>query len=106
MRVMHEKDGDYHIALQVYGNDTIILLNSVNKSKFHGFLVTEIEPREQKAGIQKPLKGWCVAIDGPWVLDKEHGWNELHPVKQMVHIACVHSQDLASHAHHNGMFYK
>ncbi len=80
-KVKKEKDGDWHIAVKLNSEYTP-LLNDINVKKFHGWLVGEVEPKDQNH-IAKPKggkNGWCIAIDGPWVMDKEHGWNEIHPI--------------------------
>lgn len=84
MKVMKERDGDWHIAVKL-NSEYAHLLNGVNMKKFHGWLVTEVEPKDQPH-ITKPKagkNGWCIAIDGPWVTDTEHGWNEIHPILKL-----------------------
>jgi hypothetical protein len=33
-----------------------------------------------KSNLAIPKLGDRIAIDGPWVLDTNHGWREIHPV--------------------------
>lgn len=90
IKVKKERDGDWHIALRL-NPEYERLLNDVNIKKFHGWLVAEIEPKDQ-GHVTKPKggkNGWCVQIDGPWVTDKEHGWNEIHPVLKLQKTKCA-----------------
>ncbi len=90
VKVKKERDGDWHIALKLKP-EYEHLLNDVNINKFRGWLVSEVEPKDQ-GHITKPKsgkKGWCIGIDGPWVTDKEHGWNEIHPVLKLQKIKCA-----------------
>ncbi len=90
VKVKKESDGDWHIALRL-DPEYEHLLNDVNTNKFHGWLVAEVEPKDQ-GHITKPKgghKGWCIGIDGPWVTDKEHGWNEIHPVLKLQKTKCA-----------------
>jgi hypothetical protein len=79
-RVRHEEDGDYHVnvtpdpGFQDYLDDR-------NRSDQYGALVTEIMPGQRLA---PPEVGVHVAVFGTWVLDTEHGWNEIHPVWAIV----------------------
>jgi hypothetical protein len=34
--------------------------------------------------LPKPRKGDTMTIVGAWVLDEEHGWNEIHPVWRVI----------------------
>jgi len=90
VKVKKESDGDWHIALKL-NPEYEHLLNDGNINKFHGWLVAEVEPKDQ-GHITKPRgghKGWCIGIDGPWVTDKEHGWNEIHPVLKLQKTKCA-----------------
>ena len=87
-----EKDGDYHIRLKLdpqYSN----LINPVNIQEQHGDLVLEpicenpVEQPDAKASCQNfrgnvtvPSVGTHVKVTGSYVLDKQHGWTEIHPV--------------------------
>ncbi len=99
--VRHEDDGDYHLGLHLdppYAS----LLNSANLSSEHGDLVVEIVPADEigctpgapprpphgsydygvctGVDIPPPAFGAHVAVTGPYVLDIDHGWMEIHPV--------------------------
>jgi hypothetical protein len=39
--------------------------------------------RGYQSDIAVPAVGTRVSVTGPWVLDKPHGWNEIHPIVQM-----------------------
>lgn len=89
--IRKEADGDDHILVRLDpGQDRYI--NAVNVSKQHGDLVAE--PICENAVSQADAVGACagvthptpvppvgshVAVTGPWVLDQQHGWYELHP---------------------------
>jgi hypothetical protein len=91
-RVIVEADGDYHIRL---GLDTLYqnLTNSVNDSAQYGDLVLEIvcanAVTQQSAvdacqnyvnHVTVPQEGQHITAIGPYVLDTDHGWREIHPV--------------------------
>jgi hypothetical protein len=87
-------DGDYDIRLAVdpaYSN----LLNSGNISNLNGHLQTEaicqapVQPTVTDAvractrftgTVPIPAVGAHVQVTGTYVLDKEHGWMEVHPI--------------------------
>jgi hypothetical protein len=88
-----EKDDDVHISLAV-DREYRYLLNDGNRRKHHGTLVVEIVPADQPgcrkgervrfgtctgAAVRTPHRGERVRVTGPWVLDREHGWREIHP---------------------------
>lgn len=88
-----EKDGDVHISLRLERKDRH-LLNEGNRRKHHGTLVVEIVPADQPgcrkgervrygrctgADVRTPKRGERIRVTGPWVLDRPHGWNEIHP---------------------------
>jgi len=92
--VVHEPDGDYHVWVDIESGYQR-LLNSENHFQGRAALLAEITPDcplttnppnaaaaarcpESKLTIPKPDEH--IAIDGPWVLDTNHGWNEIHPV--------------------------
>ncbi len=104
--VRHEDDGDIHINLALPATERH-LLNQANISEEDGDLVTEIVPADQPgctpgqppplpssayrtpgytygtctgADITAPAVGERVTVTGPYVLDKDHGWMEVHPV--------------------------
>jgi hypothetical protein len=91
-RVIVEADGDYHIRL---GLDTSYqnLTNSVNNSDQYGDLVLEmvcantVTQTDAMDACQNyvnhvtiPQEGQHVIATGPYVLDTDHGWTEIHPV--------------------------
>jgi hypothetical protein len=73
--VRHEEDGDLHIYLDTGG----ALTNSVNGSAQSGSLVVEFMARDG-GHLPAPNVGDHISLTGAWVLDTDHGWNELHPV--------------------------
>ena len=97
MHVRSEPDGDLHVSLDLdAGQDD--LLNDVNISRQHGYLVVEIictHPVRQDDAISS-CEGWQnhfqlrhaqhVRITGSQVVDLEHGWKELHPVSDVEEI--------------------
>ncbi|HEY3366155.1 MAG TPA: hypothetical protein VGK74_13970 [Symbiobacteriaceae bacterium] len=58
------------------------LINDKNRSDQGGALVTEIIPADQ-ATVKAAKPGEHVLVTGPYVLDRQHGWMEIHPVWQM-----------------------
>jgi hypothetical protein len=90
-----ERDGDEHIRLRLDPADQV-LLNHSNLSQQRGALVLEpvceSEPtqrtawgacRDFRTGVPLPRRGARVTVLGPYVLDQEHGWMEIHPVTRM-----------------------
>ena len=99
--VAHEDDGDFHVDLSLPPGEAH-LLNQGNVDDQHGQLVTEIVPADEPgctpglpprpphgsynygictgADITAPPVGARVAVTGPYVLDADHGWMEIHPV--------------------------
>ncbi len=90
--IRKEADGDYHILLSVDGQFTN-MINQRNIDAQHGDLV--LEPVCQNRVTQEDAKSACdafsypiaipavgqrVSVTGDYVLDADHGWNELHPV--------------------------
>ena len=90
--VRNEKDGDEHILLHLDAGQEN-LLNNKNIEAQKGDLV--LEPICAKAVTQEDAIGPCsgylnnvqipnagdkVSVTGAYVLDKEHGWMEIHPV--------------------------
>jgi hypothetical protein len=91
-RVIVEADGDYHIRL---GLDTLYqnLTNSVNDSGQYGDIVLEIvcantvtqtdavdACRNYANHVTVPQEGQYIIATGPYVLDTDHGWTEIHTV--------------------------
>lgn len=79
--VRREADGDYHVRLEPVPDDRH-LINARNVAKLKGDLLGEIIPADQ-GRVSKPRAGETVRLTGPWVLDRDHGWNEIHPVRYM-----------------------
>ncbi|MHB8621505.1 MAG: hypothetical protein ACYDAG_18415 [Chloroflexota bacterium] len=97
--VRHEQDADLHIDLRL-DPAMASLANSVNMAEQHGDLVLEIVPADQvgcpfpaprpgydygtcsHTNEQIPAVGDHVSVTGPYVLDENHGWMEIHPVWQ------------------------
>lgn len=110
--VRREPDGDWHMNLRVPKAEQR-LLDQANYRWEHGDLVLEIVPADQpgcgKVGapakvpptayrsrsynygtcsglnLTPPAVGTEVAIAGPYVIDEDHGWREIHPV-EVIHI--------------------
>jgi hypothetical protein len=99
--VAHEDDGDFHVDLNLPPSEAH-LLNQGNRADQYGQLVTEIVPADESgctpglpprpphgsynygictgADLTAPPVGARVAVTGPYVLDANHGWMEIHPV--------------------------
>ncbi len=99
--VRREDDGDTHVDLVVTPGESG-LLDQANLDRQHGELVTEIVPADAPgcvpgtparpahgsyaygtctgADVAAPPVGATVSVTGPYVLDADHGWMEIHPV--------------------------
>lgn len=104
--IRREADGDVHVDLSLPASETH-LLDRANFTYQNGQLVTEIVPADQPgctpgqppplpptayrsssydygtctgADIATPAVGAEVSVVGPYVLDADHGWMEVHPV--------------------------
>lgn len=99
--VVREDDGDVHVDLALPTSEAG-LLNQANYAHQDGQLVTEIVPADQPgctpgqpprpshgsydygictgADLATPPAGATVSVTGPYVLDADHGWMEIHPV--------------------------
>ncbi len=90
--VRREPDGDYHIGLRLDPGQEG-LLNAKNNTEQSGALIVEIicaNPVTQADAISAcatyhntlsaPTVGSHISATGPYVLDLDHGWNEIHPV--------------------------
>jgi hypothetical protein len=91
VRQMHsESDGDMHIRLRV---DEKRALNYVNRLHLNGDIVVEAvcehAPKGEAATaacagyeshVSIPHVGDRVRVTGSWVVDRENGWTEIHPV--------------------------
>jgi hypothetical protein len=77
VQVRVEADGDFHVNLQPdAGQDG--LLNQRNLTIQKGALVVEVIPADQRES-PPPLVSDHVAVTGAQVLDRDHGWLEIHP---------------------------
>lgn len=103
--VRNEDDGDVHFNLSLPPDESH-LLDQANYDHEHGELVVEIVPADQPgctpgqpphlpstaytsssysygictgADIPTPPLGAQVSVTGPYALDSDHGWMEIHP---------------------------
>ncbi|HEY7294392.1 MAG TPA: hypothetical protein VH916_05085, partial [Dehalococcoidia bacterium] len=77
-----EDDGDYQVSV-VPDAGYQDLLNQRNQTVQHGGLVVEVIPADQ-ALVAAPRKGEHVQVTGAFVLDRDHGWLEIHPAWSIV----------------------
>ncbi len=90
--VRWEPDGDLHILLATRAT----LVNSGNVQDEHGDLVleeicqgtvTQADAASACRGVPHnltvPAVGDSITVTGPWVLDADHGWMEIHPVASL-----------------------
>jgi len=99
--IRREDDGDVHFDLKLDAPYSS-LINGRNDSGQHGYLVAEIVPADGPGctvgkpprtsigtydygictgtSVTTPRLGAHVSITGPYVLDRQHGWMEIHPV--------------------------
>ncbi|TMG27393.1 MAG: hypothetical protein E6H97_06785 [Chloroflexi bacterium] len=98
VQVIREPDGDRHVWFRVdAGYES--LLNAENHFQGKPALLGEItpdcplatNPPDANAAAECPATdlpipgpGDHIDIYGPWVLDLDHGWNEIHPVDSIV----------------------
>lgn len=95
-----EADGDWHVQVAL-DPEFSSLLNQVNLERQQGYLVLEpmCSNRITQADVLQErvcdnfnqtfspdLIGYRIAATGAYVLDREHGWTELHPVTSIVRI--------------------
>ncbi len=93
--VAAEDDGDYHVWFKP---DTGFeyLMNPENHFQAKPAMLAEITPdctgqpadagaaaKCPKSKLPLPKLGDHIAMDGPWVLDTNHGWREIHPVDRI-----------------------
>ena len=94
--VRPERDGDFHICLSLAPRYKG-LLNAGNMQRQGGTLVvepicarrvTQEDAKAACAGFQNqvptPQLGQKVVVTGVHVLDRQHGWMEIHPVTRIV----------------------
>ncbi|MDE3111783.1 MAG: hypothetical protein KGK34_02470 [Chloroflexota bacterium] len=92
MFTRREADGDWHIGLHLDDGQES-LLNAKNLSDEQGDLVAEVIcalPITQADAVSAcsgyantipiPTVGSHISVTGPYVLDADHGWMEIHPV--------------------------
>lgn len=89
-----EGDGDFHYRLKLSPGQGSGLINKKNNTKkqkrffiFEPICIGKVKQNSAKAACRKfhqkitlPNKGDRVSVTGIHVLDKEHGWLEIHPV--------------------------
>lgn len=119
--IRHEDDGDVHLDLSLPPAESH-LLDQANYTYEDGELVTEIVPADQPgctpgqppplpasayrsasydygictgADIPTPALGTRVEVVGPYVLDSDHGWMEIHPVWAVVVLAGANAPPVA-----------
>jgi len=96
VKKLKEGDGDFHVRLKLDPDQDSDLINDRNMSGQGGNLVFEpicVNPVTQasakkacknfKQKISLPNKGDHVEVTGIHMLDKEHGWLEIHPVTKI-----------------------
>jgi hypothetical protein len=76
VKVTGEKDGDYHVNVAPDIGYSAFL-NSGDRDHQGGALVTEIMKGQV---LPIPSVGEHISLFGTWVLDENHGWNEMHPI--------------------------
>ncbi len=94
--LIYEEDGDIHIRLTV-DSPYMYMLNTSNYSGQYGKLVceplcattcTQADAVASCTGFTNtvyiPAVGERVLVTGSFVSDLDHGWNEIHPVTQIV----------------------
>jgi hypothetical protein len=72
----HEPDGDWHVNLRP-SPPFVGLEDAGNRTAVGDALVTEIMPGQS---LPVPAVGERVEVFGTWIHDKNHGWNEIHPI--------------------------
>jgi hypothetical protein len=98
VQVIKEPDGDHHLwfrADPAYES----LLNAENHFQGKPTMLAEITPdcpletnlpdansatRCPASNLPIPGPGDRIDVFGPWVMDLDHGWNEIHPVDSIV----------------------
>jgi hypothetical protein len=91
--IRKEEDGDMHIRMDVEDKS---LLNERNLTGQHGDLVIEPVCVNQvtqadavaacggfTSALPIPRVGERVRVTGAYITDREHGWNEIHPVTRI-----------------------
>ncbi len=98
VQVITEPDGDRHLWFHVDPSYES-LLNAENHFQGKPAMLAEITPdcpletnppdansaaRCPASHLPIPGPGDRIDIYGPWVMDLDHGWNEIHPVDSIV----------------------
>jgi len=73
-----EPDHDWHVNLRLDPSEPR-LTNWANRAYKGGDLVLEVVPMDQ-GRIHAPSIGDHITVTGAYVLDRIHGWREIHPV--------------------------
>ena len=81
--VRTEQDGDWHINIKL-DKQYEHFLNKMNIKNQHGYLVIEVVPRDQDS-VMRPKVGLHVKVEGKFVKDLHHGWNEIHPATRIIY---------------------
>src|SRR5205085_8284333 len=81
--VKHEEDGDYHVVMKPDPGYSSYL-NDDNLRYQDSGLVAEIMQRQR---FPLPFAGEHIAMFGTWVLDRDYGWDEMHPVWAITNLA-------------------
>lgn len=76
-QVRSEPDGDFHINLTPDPGEEDVV-NQRNLTVQKGALVIEVIPADQRE-TAPPLLRDHISVTGAFVLDRDHGWLELHP---------------------------
>ncbi|MFN2582607.1 MAG: hypothetical protein ABR498_07690 [Candidatus Dormibacteria bacterium] len=95
-----EPDGDVHVLLHLDGGqrcDGKQCTNEKNSSSQLGDLVvepvcehevTQADAVAACSGYENPIAvpsmGAHIRVTGPWVVDTQHGWLEIHPAEQLI----------------------
>ena len=98
VQVIREPDGDHHLWFHVdTGYES--LLNAENHFQARPAMLAEITPdcpletnppsadraaQCPPTNLEIPGPGDHIDVYGPWVMDLDHGWNEIHPVDSIV----------------------
>jgi hypothetical protein len=80
--VRPEEDGDHHVNVRPAPGYRRFLTRG-NYAAQDGALVTEIMPGQH---LPLPEVGERVGVFGTWVYDRNHGWNQIHPIWAIVYV--------------------
>jgi hypothetical protein len=99
IRARPEADGDWHVQLDL-DPEFRSYLNDANLEGQQGYLILEPMCSNRVSQIDTQQEGVCesfaqdlfspdligrrVRVTGAYVRDREHGWNEIHPVTSIV----------------------